>query len=66
MSCNLIDECYQRAREARRSSETASTPSQKAQFLELQQRWLVAAAMRTVFGATLYESTDGAAEMHRA
>lgn len=44
MSTSLVDECYRRAREARRSAEMASMPSQKTHFLELEQRWLLAAA----------------------
>jgi hypothetical protein len=43
MSTNLVDECYRRAREARRSAEMASMPTQKTHFLELEQRWLRAA-----------------------
>jgi hypothetical protein len=43
MSTNLIEECHRRAREARRSAEAASMPSRKASFLEMEQRWLLAA-----------------------
>jgi hypothetical protein len=43
MSTSLVDECYRRAREARRSAETASMPSRKTHFLDLEQRWLRAA-----------------------
>ena len=43
MSTSLIEECHRRAREARRSAETASMPSRKASFLEMEQRWLLAA-----------------------
>jgi hypothetical protein len=43
MSASLVDECYRRAREARRSAEIASMPTQKTHFLELEQRWLLAA-----------------------
>jgi hypothetical protein len=43
MSTSLVDECYRRAREARRSAEITSTPTQKTHFLELEQRWLRAA-----------------------
>jgi hypothetical protein len=43
MSANLVDECSRRAREARRSAEIASMPTQKTHFLELEQRWLRAA-----------------------
>jgi hypothetical protein len=44
VSTSLVDECYRRAREAGRSAEMASMPSQKTHFLELEQRWLLAAA----------------------
>ncbi|MGA7490500.1 MAG: hypothetical protein WBW74_26565 [Xanthobacteraceae bacterium] len=47
MSISLFDECYRRAHEARRSAETTSMPSQKTHFLELEQRWLRAAASVT-------------------
>jgi hypothetical protein len=40
MSASLVDECYRRAREARRSAEIASMPTQRTHFLELEQRWL--------------------------
>jgi hypothetical protein len=43
MSTSVVDECYRRAREARRSAEMASMPTQKTHFLELEQRWLRAA-----------------------
>jgi hypothetical protein len=43
MSTSLVDECYRRAREARRSAEIASMPTQKTHFLDLEQRWLRAA-----------------------
>ena len=43
MSTNLVDECYRRAREARRSAEMASVPSKKTHFLDLERRWLRAA-----------------------
>jgi hypothetical protein len=43
MSTSLVDECYRRAREARRSAEIASMATQKTHFLELEQRWLLAA-----------------------
>ena len=43
MSINLIDECYRRAREARRSADMSSMPSQKTHFLNLEKRWLRAA-----------------------
>jgi DNA-binding NarL/FixJ family response regulator len=44
MSTSLVDECYRRAGEARRSAEMASMPSQRTHFLELEQRWSLAAA----------------------
>jgi hypothetical protein len=43
MSTSLVDECYRRAGEARRSAEIASMPTQKTHFLELEERWLRAA-----------------------
>jgi hypothetical protein len=43
MSTSLVEECYRRAREARRSAEITSVPTQKTHFLELEQRWLRAA-----------------------
>jgi hypothetical protein len=43
VSTSLIEECHRRAREARRSAEAASMPSRKASFLEMEQRWLLAA-----------------------
>src|SRR5262245_38030809 len=47
MSTGLVDECYRRARDARRSADIASLPTQKTHFLELEQRWLRAAASVT-------------------
>jgi hypothetical protein len=44
MSATLVEECYRRACDARRSAEMASMPSQKTHFLEVEQRWLRAAA----------------------
>jgi hypothetical protein len=43
LSTSLIDKCYRRAREARRSAEMSSMPSQKTHFLDLEKRWLRAA-----------------------
>jgi hypothetical protein len=43
VSTGLVDECYRRAQEARRSAEMSSMPSQKTHFLDLEQRWLRAA-----------------------
>ena len=43
MSTSLIEECHRRACEARHSAEAASMPSRKASFLEMEQRWLLAA-----------------------
>ena len=43
MSTSLVDECYRRAREARRSADISSMPSQKTHFLNLEKRWLRAA-----------------------
>jgi len=59
---SFFDECYRRAREARRSAEIASMPAQKTHFLQLEQQWLVAAAMRTLF-AQPDKGHDGAAEV---
>jgi hypothetical protein len=44
VSTSLVDECYRRAQEAKRAAEMASMPSQKTHFLDLEQRWLRAAA----------------------
>jgi hypothetical protein len=44
MSASVVDECYRRACDARRSAEMASMPSQKTHFLQLEQRWLRAAS----------------------
>jgi hypothetical protein len=44
VSTSLIDECYRRAQEAKSAAEMASMPSQKTHFLDLEQRWLRAAA----------------------
>jgi hypothetical protein len=43
MPTSLIEECYRRAADARRLAETASMPSNKTNFLGMEQRWLVAA-----------------------
>jgi hypothetical protein len=43
MSTSLIEECQRRAREARRSAEAASMLSKKANFLEMERRWLLVA-----------------------
>jgi len=43
VSTSLVDECFRRAQEARRSAEMSSMPSQKTHFLNLEQRWLRAA-----------------------
>jgi hypothetical protein len=44
VSTSLVDECYRRAQEAKRAAEMTSMPSQKTHFLDLEQRWLRAAA----------------------
>jgi hypothetical protein len=44
MSASLVDECYRRACDAKRSAEMATIPSQKTHFSELEQRWLRAAS----------------------
>jgi transposase len=43
MPTSLIDECYRRAADARRLAEAASMPSNKVNFLGMEQRWLLAA-----------------------
>jgi hypothetical protein len=35
-----IEECYLRAAEARRIADAAADPVTKAEFLEIEQRWL--------------------------
>jgi hypothetical protein len=57
MSSSLVDECYRRAREARRSAEIASMPTQKTHFLDLEQRWLRARRER---GAKKHAGDKGA------
>jgi hypothetical protein len=47
VSTSLVDECYRRAHEARRSADIASMATQKTHFLELEQRWLRAGASVT-------------------
>ena len=56
MSTSLIEECHRRAREARRSAETASMPYRKASFLEMEQRWLLAA--RSVAAKSIAERKE--------
>jgi hypothetical protein len=59
MSTSLADECHRRAREARRSAEMTSMPSQKTHFLELEQRWLLAAESAT---SSIMREEDPSAE----
>jgi len=40
MSREIVQECYRRAAEAKRIADDASTPSEKANFLEIEHRWL--------------------------
>jgi hypothetical protein len=40
MARDTIQECYRRAAEARRTADGASTPSESADFLEIERRWL--------------------------
>ena len=40
VSSDLIVECYRRAAEARRVSDTAADSCTKSEFLEIEQRWL--------------------------
>jgi hypothetical protein len=35
-----IQECYRRAQEARRFVDTARTPAEKTDFVEVERRWL--------------------------
>ena len=35
-----VEECYRRAADARRLSDSAADPSTKSEFLEIEQRWL--------------------------
>jgi hypothetical protein len=42
-STTLAEECYRRAAQARRLAETTSMPAKKANFLGIEQRWLIAA-----------------------
>jgi hypothetical protein len=37
---SVVQECYSRAAEARRLAGTAATPAEKADLLEIEQRWL--------------------------
>ena len=49
---NAVEECYRRASEARRMADAAGTaPDERADFLEIERRWLSLA--RT------YESSEG-------
>jgi hypothetical protein len=43
MPTSLIEECYRRAADARRLAGTASMPTNKTNFLGMEQRWLLAA-----------------------
>src|SRR5262249_33958046 len=47
MPTSLIQECYRRAADARRLAETASMPSNRTNFLGMEQRWLLAARSLT-------------------
>jgi hypothetical protein len=40
---SVVQECYSRAAEARRLAGTAATPAEKADLLEIEQRWLALA-----------------------
>jgi hypothetical protein len=61
VSTSLVDECYRRAQEARRSAEMASMPSQKTHFLDLEQRWLHAA--ESVASKTVQETKPPIAQL---
>jgi hypothetical protein len=47
MPTTLIEECYRRAADAKRLAETASMPTNKTNFLGMEQRWLLAARSLT-------------------
>ena len=64
MSTSLIDECFRRAQEARRSAEMSSMPSQKTHFLDLEQRWLRAA--ESVTSKTVQETRAPIAQLKTA
>jgi hypothetical protein len=40
---SLVQECYSRAAEARRMASAAATPAERADLLEIEQRWLALA-----------------------
>ena len=40
---SVVQECYSRAAETRRLAGTAATPAEKADLLEIEQRWLALA-----------------------
>jgi hypothetical protein len=52
-----IRECYHRAEECRHKAQTASTELMKANFLQMEQRWLSLARS--------YEVTESVSEFHR-
>jgi hypothetical protein len=43
MKLSVVQECYSRAAEARRMAGTAATPAERADLLEIEQRWLTLA-----------------------
>ena len=61
MPTSLVDECFRRAQEARRSAEMSSMPSQKTHFLDLEQRWLRAA--ESVTSKTVQETEAPIAQL---
>jgi hypothetical protein len=46
---DLIVECYRRAGEAHRMADIAATPSERADFLSIEQRWLSLARSRELW-----------------
>ena len=62
MSTSLIDECYRRAADARRLAEAASMPSNKVNFLGMEQRWLLAARSVTAKSSFGGQASEPAAQ----
>ena len=50
MARDIIQECYRRGAEARRTAGGASTPSETADFLEIERRWLFLARSYEISG----------------
>jgi hypothetical protein len=62
MSTSLIDECYRRAADARRLAKAASMPSNKVNFLGMEQRWLLAARSVTAKSSFSGQASEPAAQ----